>query len=197
MNSVIIIGDGLHSKLIASGFQKQGWDVLGTFGQDTELELQALIKTLDVRKISHNYHIAIGDNSRRSELVQKALYTNNYVSLVSTDAILESYSEIQIGSYIAPLSYIGFNSRIGEHSIVNTGAIIDHDVEVGKYSHIAGNSYIAGNVRIGERCLIGAGATVIEGLEIASDVIVGAGSLVIKSLDRPGTYVGSPVRFLQ
>ena len=41
--------------------------------------------------------------------------------------------------------------------------------------------------------MIGAGAIIIERLSICDNVIIGAGSLVRKDIDEPGTYVGNPL----
>ena len=42
--------------------------------------------------------------------------------------------------------------------------------------------------------MIGANSTIIDKISICSDVIIGAGSLVICNINIPGTYVGNPVR---
>jgi acetyltransferase-like isoleucine patch superfamily enzyme len=34
-------------------------------------------------------------------------------------------------------------------------------------------------------------------LNICDDVVIGAGSLVTKDIDKPGIYIGSPVKFLK
>lgn len=47
---------------------------------------------------------------------------------------------------------------------------------------------------IGDRVMIGSNSSIFPGLEIVSDVIVGVGALVNKSLNEPGTYIGAPTR---
>ncbi|HBQ4551752.1 TPA: N-acetyltransferase, partial [Escherichia coli] len=41
---------------------------------------------------------------------------------------------------------------------------------------------------------LGAGAIVLPGVEICSNIIVGAGAIVTKNLEEPGVYVGQPAR---
>ena len=50
--------------------------------------------------------------------------------------------------------------------------------------------------RIGNRVLVGIGAIVLDGVEVADDVIIGAGSVVTpgKTLESGFLYVGSPAR---
>jgi acetyltransferase-like isoleucine patch superfamily enzyme len=42
--------------------------------------------------------------------------------------------------------------------------------------------------------LIGAGAVILPGLTIASDVVVGAGAVVTRSIENAGTFIGTPAR---
>ena len=51
-----------------------------------------------------------------------------------------------------------------------------------------------GGATVGHHCLIGSGATVLQGVSICDDVIVGAGTVVTRDIDSPGTYVGAPAR---
>jgi acetyltransferase-like isoleucine patch superfamily enzyme len=43
-------------------------------------------------------------------------------------------------------------------------------------------------------CLIGAGAVILDKLSICNNVIIGAGSVVIRDINDAGTYVGNPIR---
>jgi serine acetyltransferase len=41
---------------------------------------------------------------------------------------------------------------------------------------------------------LGAGAVVIDSISVASNVIIGAGGVVVAAIHSPGSYVGVPVR---
>ena len=47
------------------------------------------------------------------------------------------------------------------------------------------------STNIGCNCLIGSNATILP-VKICDNVIIGMGSNVIKNIDMPGTYVGTP-----
>jgi acetyltransferase-like isoleucine patch superfamily enzyme len=49
---------------------------------------------------------------------------------------------------------------------------------------------------IGNRVSIGSNATIMP-VSICDDVVVGAGSVVTKSISKPGIYAGNPARFLR
>lgn len=52
----------------------------------------------------------------------------------------------------------------------------------------------ARGLTIGSDVWIGAGAIVLEKADLAPAVIVGAGAVVTRALDEPGTYAGVPAR---
>lgn len=102
---------------------------------------------------------------------------------------------------------VGDDVEIGANTTIDRGALEDtliedgvkldnqiqvgHNVHIGAYSALAGCVGIAGSARIGRRCTIGGGAIILGHLEIADDVHVSAGTLVAKSIARPGSYTGT------
>jgi len=102
---------------------------------------------------------------------------------------------------------IGDDVEIGANTTIDRGALDDtvigngvkldnqiqigHNVRVGERTAIAGCVGIAGSTTIGARCMIGGQAGVIGHLEIADDVVVSAGTLVTKSIRRPGVYTAN------
>ena len=101
---------------------------------------------------------------------------------------------------------IGDDVEIGANTSIDRGALDDtligdgvkldnqiqiaHNCSIGEHVAMAGCVGIAGSTRIGRRCTIG-GAGMISGhLELGDDVHVSGGTLVGKSLHRPGQYTG-------
>lgn len=102
---------------------------------------------------------------------------------------------------------IGSEVEVGANTTIDRGAMDDtviengvkldnqiqiaHNVHIGEHTAIAGCVGIAGSTRIGRRCMIGGQAGIIGHLEICDDVIVSAGTLVSKSIRKPGVYTAS------
>lgn len=55
----------------------------------------------------------------------------------------------------------------------------------------------ATGIRVGEHCWLGSGAVVLAGVVIADRTVVGAGSVVNKSLPGDSTYAGVPARLVR
>lgn len=53
------------------------------------------------------------------------------------------------------------------------------------------------NTRIGNRVFIGASAIILPGVHIGDDVVIGAGSVVVKDVPDNCVYAGNPARFIQ
>lgn len=105
----------------------------------------------------------------------------------------------QIGRVI-----IGADVEIGANTTIDRGALDDtvieddvkldnqiqigHNCFIGAHTAIAGCVGIAGSVRIGRYCRIGGSAMIIGHLEIADNIEISAGTLVPKSIRKPGKY---------
>jgi len=52
-------------------------------------------------------------------------------------------------------------------------------------------------IRVGDNVWFGAGVRVLDGVEIVSGCVIGAGAVVVSSLSAPGSYVGVPAKMLR
>jgi UDP-3-O-[3-hydroxymyristoyl] glucosamine N-acyltransferase len=101
---------------------------------------------------------------------------------------------------------IGDDVEIGANTTIDRGALDDtvieegvkldnqvqvgHNVRIGAHSAVAGCVGIAGSADIGRHCTIGGAAMIHGHIRIADHVHVSAGTLISRSLSRPGTYTG-------
>ena len=101
---------------------------------------------------------------------------------------------------------IGDDVEIGANTTIDRGALDDtvieegvkldnqvqvgHNVRIGAHSAVAGCVGIAGSARIGRHVIIGGAAMIHGHIEIADHVHVSAGTLISRSLTKPGTYTG-------
>src|SRR5258708_469420 len=101
---------------------------------------------------------------------------------------------------------IGDDVEIGANTTIVRGAIDDtvieegvkldnqiqvgHNVRIGAHTAIAGCAGIAGSADIGRHCTIGGAAVILGHLKIVDHVNISAGTLISRSILKPGTYTG-------
>ncbi|AOW13225.1 UDP-3-O-(3-hydroxymyristoyl)glucosamine N-acyltransferase [Hydrogenophaga crassostreae] len=101
---------------------------------------------------------------------------------------------------------IGHDVEIGANTCVDRGALDDtviedgvkldnliqigHNVHIGAHSAMAGCVGVAGSAIIGAHCTVGGGAIVLGHLTLADRVNISAGSVVTRSINKPGHYTG-------
>ena len=101
---------------------------------------------------------------------------------------------------------IGDDVEIGANTTIDRGAIDDtviedgvkldnqiqvgHNVRIGAHTAIAGCAGIAGSADIGRHCTIGGAAIIIGHLRIVDHVNISAGTVISRSILKPGTYTG-------
>ena len=105
---------------------------------------------------------------------------------------------------IQELSIIGNNTRIQSHSFICSHVVIGDHCFVGHGVTFINDKFSDGQrahgdpskikeTSIGNHVLIGSGAVILP-VKICSNVTIGAGSVVTKNIDVPGTYYGNPAR---
>lgn len=101
---------------------------------------------------------------------------------------------------------IGDDVEIGANTTIDRGAMDDtvigdgvkldnqiqigHNCRIGAHTAMAGCAGVAGSTSVGSRCMIGAGARILGHLSICDGAQVSAGTVIARSIRRPGTYTG-------
>ncbi|MEO8804722.1 MAG: UDP-3-O-(3-hydroxymyristoyl)glucosamine N-acyltransferase [Burkholderiaceae bacterium] len=101
---------------------------------------------------------------------------------------------------------IGDDVEIGANTCIDRGALDDtviedgvkldnqiqigHNVRIGAHSALAGCVGVAGSAVIGRHCTVGGAGMVVGHLELADHVHISAGSMVMRSIRKPGVYTG-------
>jgi galactoside O-acetyltransferase len=139
-------------------------------------------------KIFGREYISIGDNVIIDDFVfiyaTAPMFIGSYIHIASFTSItgggvvvLEDFSTLSSGIRV----FSGSDDFLG-------GGLTNSTIPE-KYRKV-----IRSYVHIGRHAIIGANTVVLPGVTIAEGVAVGSGSVVNKSLDSWGIYVGSPAR---
>lgn len=197
MEEVIIIGAGGHSKVLIDCMEEENKHHINAIVDDNP-EIHDLLNykvyRLAYLKTQANPKsiIAIGDGKIRKNIIQKI--ESEYITVIHPKAVVSKYASIGKGSQILAGCIINAAAVIGDHCIINTGAVVEHDCVIGDFVHLSPNTSIGGGVKIGECTQIGIGASIIQNITIGSNVILGAGSVVISDIPDNCTAVGIPAK---
>ena len=198
MNKLIIVGAGGHGKVIADIALKNGYANI-CFVDDNAigevLGFPIIGKISDLSKLSDSstdFVIAIGNNKVRQAIAET--YDVNWITLVHPSAHIAIDVTIDKGTAVMAGAIVNPSTKIGKHCIINTGAIVEHDNVIEDYVHVSPNVALGGTVRIGSLTHVGIGATVKNAITICPDCVIGAGAVVVKNIEKRGTYVGVPAK---
>ena len=141
------------------------------------------------------FFVSIGNHEHRQRIQEKIKVAGgNLATLIHPTAVISEDVLIGAGTVIMPGVVVNSEAKIGKGVIINTSSSVDHDCIVGDWSHVSVGTHICGTVEIGKECWIGAGVTVSNNIRICDKVVIGVGTVVIKDIEKSGTYVGVPAK---
>jgi sugar O-acyltransferase (sialic acid O-acetyltransferase NeuD family) len=184
---IFIFGASGHAKVIIDMVERQGLHEIEFLVDDDEALAESSVKgyrviggrrELLVFALDHGPPkgvVAIGCNQARRMVAHwLAKRGFEFATAVHPGATIGRDVRVQPGAVIMAGGVVNVDSIIGEHAIINTGTTVDHDCRIGAFCHIAPG--------------------VIPNLSIGRNVVVGAGSTVIKDVPDNVTVLGNPAR---
>ncbi|WP_086873900.1 acyltransferase [Kosakonia pseudosacchari] len=107
---------------------------------------------------------------------------------------IQGHTQVGKGSKIQSHSFICEYVTIGERCFIGHGVMFANDMFREGKPNPDRESW--GRIVIGNDVSIGSGATILA-VTIADGCVIGAGSVVTKSLSEKGVYAGNPARLLR
>lgn len=108
---------------------------------------------------------------------------------IQKDVKIGARTKIQSHSFICELV------SIGEDCFIGHGVMFINDV-FANGGPAKGDKSLWKATTVGNKVSIGSNATILP-VSICDNVVIGAGSVVTKSIKTPGVYVGNPARFIR
>ena len=207
MKKIVIIGSGGFAKEVAFlidevNKEKKKWNLLGYI--DSEIGKQNgkyLIFQNDewLQQTDEKISVVFGIGSPLLIKKLASLFSKNenlsFPNIMHPNVIAD-WKRIKIGkgNVICASNTFTTDIEIGSFNIFNLDCTLGHDSFIGNYNVINPSVNISGGVNIGSNNLIGTSATILQYLRIDKDITIGANSLVNKSVDEKGLYVGTPAK---
>lgn len=149
--------------------------------------------TPDVSLTSSVKEVSFGRNVTVVEPV------NIYGCEIGDDTFIGPFVEIQRGARI------GKRGKIQSHSFICDLVHIGDDCFIGHGVMFVNDTFVTGGPAKGRRELwratiigndvsIGSNSTIMP-VRICNNVVIGAGSVVTKDIEKPGIYLGNPAKF--
>ncbi len=126
---------------------------------------------------------------------------NLYGCTIGDDSFIGPFVEIQKGAQIGKRCRVQSHSFVCDLVSIGDDCFISHGVKF--VNDLFENGGPARGDRskwrptvVGDRVSIGTNATILA-VTICNDVVIGAGAVVTRNIDSPGTYAGNPARLLR
>lgn len=202
---IAIIGAGGHAKVVADAVLAGGqYRIFGFFDDDASLWRNEILGLPIVGPIdswrSHSidaFVVGIGDNAHRRKMFDRLKSAGaNFATVIHPRATIARDVVLGEGTVVFANAVVNSGTTIGVDSILNTSCTVDHDCIVGIHTHLAPGVNITGEVHIGEGVFAGTGAKIIPRTRIGDWAIIGAGSVVIRDVQKATKVAGVPARVL-
>lgn len=205
MKPLILIGGGGHCKSVIESAESAGLQIKGILdtpenvGKDV-LSYKIIGTDDDIPKYVDEceFVVTVGfiKSPKLNILLHKKVIKANgqFATIIASTAHVSRYATIEKGVVIMHHAFVNAGAEIGFGSIINNFANIEHDVIINQHCHISTGAMINGESVIGENTFIGSQSVVANCIQICPNTIIGAGSVVYRSINNPGTYVGNPIR---
>lgn len=204
---IILLGGGGHCKSCIDVIRQEGrFDIIGITDKMEKIgQYMADVPIIgtddDLEKLMQNcknFFVTVGHIQSpdiRIRLFDRLIRLGAHLPvIISPHAAVSKRAEIGPGTIVMHHALINTEAVIGHNCIINSGALIEHESRVGDHSHISTYAVLNGQCVVGSSCFVGSGTILSNNISLADNTLLSAGSVVLKSIEKSGTYIGNPLR---
>jgi maltose O-acetyltransferase len=117
---------------------------------------------------------------------------------------------VKSGAEVSPYVILGDNVELGSKCVIQSNTVIGNDVIMGPNVRIYTRNHIMNGetlyresgkiqkeVKVGSNVWIGESVIILPGVEIHDNAVIGAGSVVTKSVSNGCLYAGNPAKYIK
>ena len=137
--------------------------------------------------------LTIPDFKIKNEIINELPKNTKFYTYIDKKShIMDKNIIIGEGSIICSGTILTTNIKLGKFTQLNLNTTIGHDTKIGDYFTTAPGVNISGNCNIGKNVYVGTNSSIREKINICDNVIIGLNSGVVKNIEVPGIYTGTP-----
>ena len=141
--------------------------------------------------------MAIASPAGKQEVAARILEAGGvFASLVHPTAWVSASARIGQGVVVGVFADVSSNATVHDFATINGYSSVGHDAVLGEYATLSGYVDLTGFVTVGRGSFLGSGARVLPRLSIGERCVVGAGSVVVRSVGDDVTLYAAPARRL-
>lgn len=203
MKPLILVGGGGHCKSVIEAAESVGYSILGVLDMPENVGKRILSAEIigtdeDIPLYVDKADFVITVGFIKSPAIRIRLYDKikaaggNFATIIASTAYVSKYATIGEGTVVMHNAFVNAGAKVGNNVILNTFVNIEHDAVIGDQCHISTGTMVNGECKVGNNVFVGSQSVLANCIDIADDIIVGAGSLVRKPLRVKGIYSGNP-----
>jgi len=208
MKDIIIFGGGNHARYCIDIIERENkYNIIGivdtTHSIGTGIHgyqvISNSIKDLKTKRLKTGI-ITVGDNYSRYQIHKEitSIYPDFcFVNAIDPSVVISKHTNLGKGIVAMPGVIINVGAKVGNFTFLATGAQIEHDCEIADYASVSAGTIMGGHVRVGRWSALTLGVTVADRLDIGENSVVGAGSIVMKSIPDNVLAYGNPAKIVR
>ncbi|MCA9839458.1 MAG: acetyltransferase [Trueperaceae bacterium] len=208
LKNIVIFGSGGWAREVLGivemiNRQSATWNILGLLDDDPKqhgsvIAGQTVLGGSDwlYEHPGINLVIGIGSSITRKQIAERLMVQFDIVFPIIIHPLAYVGPRVSLGegSVLHAYSVATVDLQMGRHNLLNVGAMVSHGNRIADYVSIHPHCNVSGDVTLCEGVELGTGTDVIQGANIGSYSIVGAGSVVVKPIEACCVAVGAPAK---
>ena len=212
MKNIAIFGAGGFGREVASLIKRinkveDTWNLLGFFDDDSlhkpknsSNEYGTILGTIvDLNSYESPLSLVLALGNPKAlksvyEKIENPLI--EYPNIIAPEATILDWENFSMGkgNILCSFSSMSCNVHIGSFNVFNNRVSLGHDVVVGDFNAFMTASRVSGGTKINTQNFLGVSAVVLPDITIGKEVVIGAGSVMMRNAKDATVYIGNPAK---
>jgi len=128
--------------------------------------------------------------------IAEALETRGaeFLTFIHPSVLIADFVTVGRGVVICPNAVVSCHADLGDFVSINLGCTVGHDVKLGRGCTLSAHVDLTGFANLAEAVFLGSHASVLPRAKVGAYAKIGAGSVVLRSVNAGATVMGVPAK---